>query len=185
MQTSMYYLLILWIIIYISSALVAFLKLREIIGLIKLLNKYLDSATIKYEAYHPCLIKQPTYEERLSEVLFKYPVMSQYIGLPCDILKYGASDIENYNTAINIYNRMLMKRNYLINDFFHVLNPFLALKTLFSLPSLFLSWIGFSIKDTATRAFNVFVWAAGCLIELYSDEIKTIITSLFQYLTHA
>ena len=161
------------------------MKLREIIGLIKLLNKYLDSATIKYEAYHPCLIKRPTYEECLSEVLFKYPVMSRYTRLSCDILKYGVSDIENYNAAINIYNRILMKRNYMLNDFFRVLNPFWALKTLFSLPSLFLGWIGFSIKGTATRAFNVFVWTAGYLIGLYSDEIKTIITSLFQYLTHA
>ncbi len=173
-------LLILFVATYLFTIVKSFLKLNEVLKCLKCLLKYLNSATIDRISLQ--LDKKENYQQCLNETLLKFPVIQKHYGYYGDSLEYGASDVENYKVAINIYNYLLMKRNYLLQDFKSSFNPLQTLKTLFSFPSSLIEFIGFNPSAVASRVINLGGWLLSFVISLYSAEIKVLISALIQKL---
>lgn len=181
-----YYPLLLLTIIYVVSIARAFLKLNEIIGCLKTLTAYLSSASISkspYDAVGFHLEKRGHYDLCLNDVLVKFPVIEKYSGYYTGTLEYGAPDITNYRTAATLYNELSMKRNYIYQDFKSSFNPIHAVKTLFTIPSSLIEWIGFNPSAIVSRVVNIIGWIVSFILGLYSEEIKALITALLQNLT--
>ena len=152
------FLCLIWFIIYIWSVCSSFLRLRKLNGAITVLAEYLNSATMERPSYDCIgyrLIKRENYQRCLSDALCKFPVISKYVGYYCGTLKYGASDFENYTTAVQLYNELAMKRNYLFEALKSSFNPLCSLKTLFALPVSFLSWLGVPLKIPLSKLVNL------------------------------
>jgi hypothetical protein len=159
-------------------------KLQEINKILDILLEYLNSAKPIQSHYglECSLSKNPNYDTCLNEVLAHYPVIQKYSDFYAPHLEYGASDISTFTSAAKIYNNFLMKRNYLFQDFKDSFNPIYTLKALFSVPSRFLKWIGLTHKLSFPRLFNLLCWVVAYFINLYSDEIKALIASIFEHL---
>lgn len=174
---------LLWLVVYLYSIFSGFFKLKQIHCAMKVLSNYLHSAVLErspYNAVGYCLVKKDNYQECLSDALYKFPLISRCSGYYCDRLDYGASDVQNYSTAVKLYNNLAMENNYLIDAFKTSFNPFRALKTLFSLPGLALSWFGMPQKISLSRLLNLLCWILVYLLNLYSDEIKLLLNSLIK-----
>ncbi len=177
------YFLLLWGIVFLYSIISSLLKLNEISSLIDILYKYLESATYQtpfYQAAGARLIKKDNYSACLNELLYNFPRIRKYSECHLDFLRYGAPDIENYSSAINLYNRLLMKKNYLIESFKTSLNPICSLQTIFLLPGEFLHWLGFSRIGYSSRVLNLACWIIAYLLNVYSNEIKSLINSIIK-----
>lgn len=177
------YFLLLWGIVFLYSIISSLLKLKEISSLLDILYKYLESATYQppfYQAAGPRLIKKDNYSICLNELLYNFPRIRKYSKCYFDFLQYGASDIDNYSSAINLYNRLLMKKNYLIESFKASLNPLCSLQTLFLLPGKFLHWLGLSRISYSSRVLNLACWIIAYLLNVYSNEIKSLINSVIK-----
>lgn len=166
-------------ITYLCSILKNFFLLREVAGCIKVLSNYLNSA-IFTKGSHDFLNKKDNYQQCLNDVLLKFPIIQKYSGFYTGELEYGNSDISNYQTAYKLRNELMMKRNYLWQDLKASFNPIRSIKTLFSLPSLFLNWIGFEPGISFSRILNLGFWLIAYILDIYSSEIKVLINLFFQ-----
>ena len=181
-------LLLLWLAIYICSIFTAVIKLREINGALQVLSEYIDSADIKGSGYivsGPGLLKKDNYEKCLSNALTKFPIIYKHSGYYTGALEYGASDMQNYLTAIKLYNELAMNSNYAVEELKSAFNPIQSLKTLISLPGTALSWVGISHKNSSSTVLNILCWIAVYLLGLYSDEIKELINLVLKNLINA
>lgn len=180
-----FFLLLLFVTTYFITIVKSFLKLNEILKCLNCLSRYINSATVVKQYYDIMgfqLNKKENYQQCLNETLLKFPVIQKYSGYYSGSLEYGASDAENYKTAADIYNNLLMKRNYLFQDFKSSFNPMQTLKTLFSFPSNLIELIGFNPSAVASRVINLGGWLLSFAISLYSTEIKVLISALIQKL---
>lgn len=173
------YLLLIWLLIYIYTLAHLIFELKEIGSVINILEKYLSSAKwgslgqlipIDLEKHLACR----------NELLRNYPKMTKHLGFYTPDLSYGNSDAANYENAAKIYNQLFMHRNYVLEDFKKAFNPIVSFKKLLSIPSTFIEWIGFKPKDTFLKVINLFGWLLAYFLNLYSDELKTLITAFFQ-----
>lgn len=175
-----FFLLLFFVTAYIVKIVKSFMKLNEILKCLKCLLRYINSARIDRISLQ--FDKKENYQQCLNETLLKFPTIQKYYGGYGDSLEYGASDVENYRAAINICNYLLMKRNYLLQDFKSSFNPVRTLKTLFSFPSNLIELIGFNPSAVASRVINLGGWLLSLAISLYSTEIKVLISALIQKL---
>lgn len=181
-------LLLLWLAVYICSIFTAVIKLREVNGALQVLSKYIDSADVTGSGYIVSgsgLLKKDNYEKCLSNALTKFPIICKYSDYYTWALEYGASDMQNYLTAIKLYNQLAMKSNYVMEELKSALNPIQSLKTLISLPGTVLSWVGISHKKSFSTVLNILCWIAVYLLGLYSDEIKELINLILKNLINA
>lgn len=181
------FLIFLFVVTYLITIIKSFLKLLEIRDCICCLSNYLSSAKIGKWSFDNIgfqLNKNESYQQRLSEALFKFPVIQKYTGYYSGSLEYGASDAENYKVAADIYNNLLMKRNYIFQDFKSSFNPIHTLKTIFTFPSKIFIWVGFNPSEVASRVINLIGWIVSYLIGIYSSEIKELITGLINKLSN-
>jgi hypothetical protein len=131
------------------------------------------------------LIRQsPSYQEALNKVLANYPTILKYEPYYVGNMGYGQPHLQNYRSAIEHYNNLLMERNYLDQSLKSSFNPLTTIKKIFSFPSTFIEWIGFSPKETTSKLFNVLSWLLTFFLGLYSEEIKALISLFFQHLLH-
>lgn len=171
------YILLIWVIVYICTIIHHIFEVREINSLISTIEKYLSSA--ERTGYGKLILKD-NYIKCCNELLFRYPRITKHLGFCTPDLNYGNSNETNYSKAIDTYNRMLMHRNYSVDDLKTSFVPTESLKTLFSLPSKVIHWLGFEPKESFSKFINLVCWLAAYLLNLYSDEIKALITSLVQ-----
>lgn len=171
--------LILLAAVYIYSIISSVLEIKQISVCIDVLALFLSSA--KLSPYGE-LIKNPDFDTKLNEVLFRYPVIQKFGSIYSAYLSYNNTPSENYRSAIELYNDLLMKRNYLVNNFYSSFNPINTLKKLAVFPSYLLTFFGFRPNIYASRIFNLCGWVLTYLLGLYQNEIKTLITSLLKHL---
>ncbi len=170
------YLFIALVTIYVYTIAYHFFRLKEINSIIDTIEKYLSS--IKMKAYgSPELLDD--YAACLNKLLFRYPKIVKLLGFYCPDLEYGAPTQETYRNAVRIYHDILMKRNYVISDFWESFNPIVAVKKFLQIPSTFLNWIGFNLKSSSIKFINLIGWLLAYMLNLYADEIKLLITSFF------
>jgi hypothetical protein len=187
LQNPKLLLLVIFLGFYVTGILIALFRVQEINIVLNLLHEYLYSIAEDYSSYTTidALAQQsPTYQNALLNVLEKYPTIQKYEPYYIAPMEYGQSNKENYMAAVDHYHYLLMKRNYLNQDLKTALNPLTAIKNIFSFPSAFIKWIGFSPKETTSKLFNLFSWLIVFLLNLYGDEIKALIKLLFQHLFH-
>lgn len=173
----MLYLLLLFFIVYVYSIFKNLYNLFQINKLIEILYNYLNSATFKKNYYQVDMIKKDNYIQCLTKVLNNYPSISKYTTC-YDFLEYGATDKENFKSAYNIYNDLLMRKNYIFYNLVHSLNPLNGLKQMFKLPSSIISWIGFEPSNIFSKLFDILCWLVTYLLSMYSQEIKLFISTL-------
>ena len=172
----MKYLLLLYFFVYIYFVISNFLNVRKIRKLINVLNDYLNSANIGN--YYPNeLIKKDNYQHCLNEVLFYYPAIVKFKN-SFERLEYGVPDKQNYIAAFHIYNELLMEGNFITHKFIDSLNPVYALKKMFKFPSSLISWIGFKPSVMFSKLLNIFCWLLTYILNMYSHEIKLLISNL-------
>ena len=181
MNILLKYLLILFIIVYIYSIIKNRINLNKVNSCIQTLQIFLSSASPKQTNYYERkLDKSPNYNTCLAKLLAQYPEISSFTSIYSPSLSYGSSDIDTYNNSVELYNELLMKRNYLIRDFKASFNPFNALKSLLSLPSIIVSTIGFNPGDFSSKIINILGWIITYFLGMYANEIKTFISALFK-----
>lgn len=170
--------LILFVAVYIFSIISSILEIKQIDVCIDVLAAFLNSAS--FSPYGE-LIKKPDFDKQLSEALFRYPTIQKFCSRYSAYLSYSKNPSENYSSAIDLYNEIRMKRNYLVNDFCNSFNPINTLKKIVTFPSYLLTFFGFQPSIHASRIFNLFGWILTYLFGLYQDEIKVLITSLLKH----
>lgn len=171
------YALIILIIIYLSLLIRAFSRLKKVKDLLEILSNYISSAEYRFGGP---FIKKEKYAEYRNQLLLNYPSIRKFVTVYADTLSYKQSDIECYNNSISLYNNLMMKRNYLLEEFMCSFNPINSVKTFFCIPSLFIKWIGFKPNPSFAKILNLLCWILTYLLGIYSDEIKTFINSLFK-----
>ena len=180
-------LVLVFICFYIAGICLSIFRIHEINKILVLLRNYLDSlpADKLADISIDTLVQQsPSYQKNLLEVLANYPTILKYDSSYIEIMGYGQPHRQNYRSAIEHYNNLLMERNYLKQDLRDSFNPLTAIKKLFSFPSTLIEWIGFSPKETTSKIFNILSWVVTFILGLYNDEIKALIALLFQRLLH-
>lgn len=177
-----WYILAGFTIVYVFNIVKSFLQVRKIKNLIEIIVRYLKSATITTCDYPNVLRKNENYVECMNDLLFNYPAISQFTTFYSKQLAYGMHDLEVYQATIEIYQELLMERNFLINDLCASFNPIRAIKILFCIPSIFIEWIGFRPGKSLSKILNAICWVITYLLGMYSVEIKTLITSLLEKL---
>lgn len=174
-----YFLLLL--IIYVYTIIRNIINLRNINSCIQILKDYLSSADFHLTSYNqPVLAKKSNYNTNLAKLLAQYPEISKFTTIYSPSLSYGATDEDTYQKAVKLFNELLMSRNYLERDLKSAFNPINALKNLLALPSFFISSIGFNLSSISSKLINVIGWIAAYCLNIYSDEIKVLISSLFK-----
>ena len=133
----------------------------------------------KHDLVHINFMATGIYILDSKKLLFNFPAINRYTSFYSKTLEYGCSDLENYQNTYVLYNELLMKRNFLIDNFFKSFNPIYALKTLLCVPSIFIKWLGFHPGDSISKILNLICWIITWFLNLYSSEIKTLINSLF------
>lgn len=168
------YLLTIPTLIYICTIFHSFFKIKDIDSIINVIEKYLASAK---PSSHRALVLLDDYADSLNSLLFYYPKIVKYCGFYAPTLEYGASQETTYANAIRIYNDIRMERNYAVSNFLKALNPIVSIKKFLRIPSTFLNWIGFDFKEGSTKFVNLIGWLIAYFLNLYSEEIKALISS--------
>lgn len=170
------FLIILLIVIYAWSILDKIIKLSKITSCINTLLDFLQSTT---PSSHRTLVGD-NYKGKLGAVLAKYPNICEFTTIYSDSLQYGASDYKNYTSSVNLYNELIMQRNFLRKAFFDCLNPISAVKILISLPSSVVRLFGFKVKPASIKFLNLVGWIITYFLGMYQEEIKALISSLLK-----
>ena len=166
------FLIILLIVIYIWSILDKSIKFIKITSCIDTLNAFLQSASPSHV--------DGDYRRQLNAVLAKYPDICEFTSFSSDTLRYGESDHNNYVASANLYNELLMQRNFLRKKLIRCLNPINAVKIQITLPSSIFKLFGFKLNSFFTKFLNLAGWIITYFLGMYQDEIKTFITSLLK-----
>lgn len=171
-------------IFYITGICSSFFRIREINMILSLLQKYIDSLSIKNLSLisKEQIQQSPSHQETLNDVLLYYPAILKYDPCYVDVMGYGQSHLQNYRAAIAHYNNLLMKRNFLIQELEDSFNPFTTIKKIFCIPSTVIEWIGFTPKDMFSKLLNMFIWLGTLFLNLYSDELESFIKLLIHHL---
>lgn len=171
------FLVILLIVIYFWSILRNAAKFVKITSCIDSLCDFLKSTSpASYSHY----LTGNSYREKLNAVLAKYPDICEFKSYYSDSLGYGASDYSNYLSSVNLYNDLLMQRNFLKKDIISCLNPISALKIMISLPSSVVRLFGFKVKPASIKFLNLIGWIITYFLGMYQEEIKALISSLLK-----
>lgn len=171
-------LIVLLLLIYFYSILHGFFSVLKITSCIEKLEIFLQSTSPSYDG----TLVGNTYREPLNNVLAKYPDICEFTSYNSQTLGYEKSDYENYISAVAIYHELFMERNFLRKYFVKSLNPFSALKKLISFPSSLIYHMGFRMKPSFSKIFNVLAWIVAYLLTMYEEEIKACINSLLKLL---
>lgn len=171
------FLVILLIVIYFWSILRNAAKFVKITSCIDSLCDFLKSTS---PASYSHSLTGNSYREKLNAVLAKYPDICEFKSYYSDSLGYGASDYSNSLSSVNLYNDLLMQRNFLRKDIISCLNPISALKIMISLPSSILKQLGFKTKPAIAKLLNLFGWIIAYLLSMYTEELKALINSLLR-----
>lgn len=172
----MKFFLLFYFLVYLYFVLKNFFVFCKIRKVTNILGNYLNSVTInKY--YSDDLIKKDNYQKCLDDVLFYYPTISEFADI-YEPLQYGVSDIQNLISANKLYNNLLMNSNFIAHSFIKSLNPIYALKQIIKIPSSFITWIGFNPSSMFSKLFNILCWLLAFALNMYSEEIKTFISTL-------
>lgn len=170
-------LIILLITIYIWSILDKITKFIKITSCIDTLSAFLKST--QPSTYTNSLVGDD-YKDKLYDVLAKYPDICDFTSFYSATLEYGQSDYKNYVASNSLYNELYMARNFLRKEVFNCLNPLTAVKTLVSFPSSAFKLLGFEIKPSFAKFFNLLGWIITYFLTMYMDEIKSLINSLLK-----
>ncbi len=172
------FLIALLILIYIWSILDKFVKLTKITSCIDTLSAFLQSASL---SHYTKSLNGNEYRDKLNAVLAKYPDIYEFTSLSSSTLDYGESDYANYVAAEHLCNELLMRKNFLKKSVLDCLNPISAIKALISFPSSMFNLLGFKIRPSFTKVFNILGWVITYLLTMYMDEIKAFINSLSKF----
>lgn len=172
----MKFLILFYLLIYVYFVAKNIFLLCKIRKAITVLNNYLNSA-IMPKSYYDEIIKKDNYQQCLNEVLFYYPDIVKFQN-SFERLEYGVPDKQNYIAAYQIYNELLMEGNFITHKFIDSLNPVYALKKMFKIPSSLISWIGFKPSTMFSKLLNIFCWLLTYILNMYSHEIKLLISTL-------
>ena len=158
-------LILLFLTVYAHGIIHSLHCLFEIKKSLFLLNRYIyaESANTK----------------NLKKVLSYYPIIVKY-SYQKESMKRSNPDYVNYEIAKQHYSDLLNNWDFFVYDYKKAFNPLVALKATFSIPSSFLSWIGFYPRRINLNFFNLTFW----FINLYSNEIKSFINLLIQKLIY-
>lgn len=174
--------LILWLIVYLSAIVKAFMKILSTKKLLEALSKFIHSVSIEKTDFgcNETFRKKSDFEANKCAVLSLVPAINRaldsWFGCGMD---YENTDEKNYRAAVTTYNKLLMTQNYKIDEFKQSLNPFYGLKTLFRLPSILLKWLGINFKGAGNKLLNIISWIIVYLLYAYQAEIKTLLSWLF------
>ena len=158
----MKFLILFYLLIYVYFVAKNIFLLCKIRKAITVLNNYLNSA-IMPKSYYDEIIKKDNYQQCLNDVLFYYPTIAEFKD-SFECLEYGVPDKQNLVAAYHLCNELMMKRNFIFHSFTESLNPVNVLKQIF--------------KSMFSKLFNIFCWALTFALNMYSEEIKSFISTL-------
>ena len=170
-------LIILLIVIYVWLIFDKFIKFIKITSCINTLLDFLQATTPNTYTYS---LDGDNYRNQLNAALVKYPDICEFTSYYSDALRYGETDYKNYIASANLYNELLMQRNFIRKEILDSLNPINAIKILISFPSSAFKLLGFKLNSSFAKIFNLVGWIITYLLGMYKDEIKLLINSLLK-----
>ena len=167
--------LILWCFIYIYSFFKCLFEFRQLYTCIKRLFNFITSYKERSRRYPQTDVE---YKSDLTKLLRYYPVIHKYKKYPA--LSYSISDDKNYENSKDLINELIMIRNFKRRELLNALHPLTSLKLLAKFPTIILGWIGIEPQKRVEVLINALAWVIVFLSGLFSEEIKTLISSLFK-----
>lgn len=164
---------------YLGIIVKRFLELHKIVSCLDTLADFLNSAAPTSGDY---LNKTGDYDKNLQKVLLKYPVMSDFTNFYSPQLSYSQTDKEIYKNSYRLYNELSMCRNYLLKELKEAFNPLIAMKATFSFPITLIRFLGINPNITFANFINLIAWLLAFILNLYSNEIKMLITQFLKLL---
>lgn len=180
-------LFIAWFAIYVFLLIKPLFQIRKIGKILVIIVKYLDSAELQQHprGYGAYLTQLDNYSEMRGKLLKTFPYIEELLPYyAVQELSYSMDNLNLYENAYKNYQELLMKQNYTIRDFKNNINPLISLLFIVAIPSKLIEWMGFQPSAAISKIINLAGWVASFVIGLYSDEIKLLITTLFQNLTN-
>ena len=170
-------LLFIFAVAYIGSIISKILKLSKITKCLKVLSSFLNSGNL--DSYGR-LTKSQNFDKCLEDLLLHYPSICKFSSFYDPTLSYGENPLKTYHSAIELYNNLRMRQNFLLDDLINVLNPINTIKQIATLPSSILKFFGYKPNVFASRLFNFLCWIFTYALGMYQDEIKAFIASLLK-----
>lgn len=168
----MIFIVIVFAILYVTNAIKNAIWIFQIKKGLKLLYTYID-------CYKNLGVQNTYSKEHLDafNALMAYnPVISRFSS---SNLSYTNSQFENREAAEYLLFSFRDKLYQQKHTFYSSFNPLCAFKTLLRLPSTLLSWMGFRISEKKCSWFDAFGWIVTGIFDMFGEEIKTSILSLF------
>ena len=181
-------------VLIIFASLVTFFYIKRIVSFKLRLNQLEDLVTTFYDVLGGInkLIEPPVGSFRISRppiesyikvrtLIQLMPSVSEFIniGYPFASLDRNNDDEHNYNQAIEICNKLLSKRDYLLKEGEAIYSPNKAFQDVFLIPQkILLSWFNLSLSDGKSR----FISVTGFLYSVNASRINSLIVRTLEFL---
>lgn len=170
--------LVLWLIVYCQAICKKLCQLYQLRKCVLILTDFI----VMYDTRNPCLTPPNTdYQKELTALLRYYPVIAQYCRYPT--LSYDTGEPLLRRNSEKIHSELMMIRNFKRHELFRALNPLSALKSLAVFPVSVIKSLGFQPKKLASLTIAIVGWAITFFLGLYSNEIKELLSLLFEKLS--
>ncbi len=170
-------LIVIFVILYIYGIIKSAVELFELKEGFKRITTYVNN----YRNLGPNNVYSPKHIESFDSLMKYNPVISKFVYSD---LSYNREQFENREISTRLANSLLEKLNNQRYTLKNTFNPLVALKKLFQLPSTILSFMGFRIQEQSAKWFNAVGWIVAKVFELFEEEIKALVLSIFQNFDH-
>lgn len=172
-------LLTIFAVFYIFSVFKIIVEIAQILTGIHKLNRFISA----YDNDYLLTNDNNKYKKQLNSVLRYYPVISKHTFDLWRSLSYSNSDSKNREYGEHFRNDLLMQRNYKMCELKSTVLGVDVVKNILNFPANLLKCFGIKLKKTGQIIINVIgsllMFAASACVQLYPDEIKEFINSLF------
>lgn len=148
----------------------------SLLNLIKELNSQIDHVIKKHTE------TRSINERDLYGIIQLMPRINDHLHLSCffNDLSYNKTAIENFKIALNLKNQLRTASDYSSNNLKKIFNPIYVFKKFIQLPSQFIGLLGFKLNNRGKALSNLLLPILIFFLNLYSQEIKIIISKLMQ-----
>ena len=110
------------------------------------------------------------------------PRINDHLHLSCffDDLSYNKTADENFKIALILQKKLRTAFDYSSNNLKKIFNPVYVFKKFIQLPSQFIGLLGFKLNNRGKALSNLLMPILVFFLNLYSQEIKIIISRLMQ-----
>lgn len=170
--------LLLFTATYIGSIVSNISKVTKLAKCLKIISAFLNSGNFDS---HGRLSKSQNFDKCLDDLLLHYPAIHKFSSFYDPTLSYWENPSKTYRAALNLYNALRMRQNFLLDNLVSSFNPINAVKKIAILPSTILKFFGAKPNVFTSRLLNFLGWVFTYFLNMYQNEIKAFITFLLEH----